>query len=584
MARIVPLLTLAVIGSVSVPGVASDLAPVERTGQTKCYSTSVEIPCVGTGQDGESQKGRPFPLPRFTDMGDGTIRDNLSGLKWLKEANCLSLPATDGFGRSDWLGALSAANNLGHGTCGLSDGSIPGDWRLPNTKELESLLHFAFSQPALSDAVGSGQWSQGDPFNDVILDQPYWTSTTYKPDPSLAIDIHLGRDGTQAMSNKTSLRYVWPVTGHDDDEKPVFPAQIEKTGQSICYSLSAEIPCSGTGQDGELQRGIPFPVPRFSILRDGFDPTGVVRDNMTGLEWLRFAGCSDLPGTTEGTTDWWGALSAVKSLEDGICGLTDGSNPGDWRLPNVREFQSIIHLGLDSPAIANSDESGPFAEGNPFLGIGGLGYWTSTTNSFIFSAAFAAQLGSDGAVISKSKVDSLRVWPVKGQSVEAWIFASGFESGNLVGWTETSLPVPDCEQIAVTDLGDSGTFDWRATISNGLDSEIVILRTKFTWVPDESPHRVDYFALDVNGTTHDYYGGNDYGPITEVIRYPVTSGYSVNADIRPNDLYTSWFAHMLGGYKQPGVHELCFDFIVRDLPFPEAHWLCADRCTQYVQP
>ena len=33
--------------------------------------------------------------PRFTDMGDGTIRDNVSGLIWLKDASCDNLPHTD---------------------------------------------------------------------------------------------------------------------------------------------------------------------------------------------------------------------------------------------------------------------------------------------------------------------------------------------------------------------------------------------------------------------------------------------------------------------------------------------------------
>ena len=52
-----------------------------KTGQTKCYETiGVEIPCAGTGQDGEIQAGVTWPEPRFTDHGDGTVTDNLTGL------------------------------------------------------------------------------------------------------------------------------------------------------------------------------------------------------------------------------------------------------------------------------------------------------------------------------------------------------------------------------------------------------------------------------------------------------------------------------------------------------------------------
>lgn len=57
-----------------------------QTGQKTCYDTSGNvIPCTGTGQDGEIQAGVPWPSPRFTDNGNGTVTDKLTGLMWLKE-------------------------------------------------------------------------------------------------------------------------------------------------------------------------------------------------------------------------------------------------------------------------------------------------------------------------------------------------------------------------------------------------------------------------------------------------------------------------------------------------------------------
>ena len=47
---------------------------------------------------------------------------------------------------------------LKSGQCGLTDGSVAGNWRLPNVKELQSLIDFAYSKPALSNAVGTGQF------------------------------------------------------------------------------------------------------------------------------------------------------------------------------------------------------------------------------------------------------------------------------------------------------------------------------------------------------------------------------------------------------------------------------------------
>ena len=53
-------------------------ALVPQTGQTDYYAA---------GDDGALQKGVPWPTPRFTDNGNGTVTDNLTHLIWLKNAN-----------------------------------------------------------------------------------------------------------------------------------------------------------------------------------------------------------------------------------------------------------------------------------------------------------------------------------------------------------------------------------------------------------------------------------------------------------------------------------------------------------------
>src|SRR3990170_852984 len=59
-----------------------------RTGQTTCYDTAgIVILCAGTGQDVEIQAGVPWPTPRFTDNGNSTVTDNLTGLMWTKDGN-----------------------------------------------------------------------------------------------------------------------------------------------------------------------------------------------------------------------------------------------------------------------------------------------------------------------------------------------------------------------------------------------------------------------------------------------------------------------------------------------------------------
>jgi hypothetical protein len=54
---------------------------VPQTGQAKCYfSDGTEIPCAGTGQDGELKPGQKLPAVRFIDNKDETMTDNMTML------------------------------------------------------------------------------------------------------------------------------------------------------------------------------------------------------------------------------------------------------------------------------------------------------------------------------------------------------------------------------------------------------------------------------------------------------------------------------------------------------------------------
>src|SRR5262249_5911841 len=148
---------------------------VVQTGQKACWDVNgASISCAGTGQDGESRAGIPWPTLRFTDNRDGTVMDNLTGLIWLKNA--------DHFGEVTWEQALVHARNLASGSSGLTDGSIPGQWRLPNIRELFSLIDYGSAAPIVP---------AGHPFTGV-KSAIYWTSTTLTAVPTLAWMMTLG--------------------------------------------------------------------------------------------------------------------------------------------------------------------------------------------------------------------------------------------------------------------------------------------------------------------------------------------------------------------------------------------------------
>ena len=164
-------------------------AGVPKTGQT--------TPSL-TGDDGDLQKGVAWPSPRFTDNGDGTVTDNLTGLIWLLNANCYSIRT--------WISALSDANNLKNGECGLSDGSAMGDWRLPNVREMQSLVDYGDVGVSAGLVLPSGH-----PFTGV-QSSFYWTSTTKADVSSLAWLVTLAY-GDLTFGTKADEDYVWPVRG-----------------------------------------------------------------------------------------------------------------------------------------------------------------------------------------------------------------------------------------------------------------------------------------------------------------------------------------------------------------------------------
>ena len=95
------------------------------------------------------------------------------------------------------------------------DGSSAGNWRLPEKSELQTLLDERYEHPALSNAAGTGQWREGDPFF-VVQSGPYWSATTYENYPDAAWLVRFSQGYmlyyvNESYARKTGTGYVWPV-------------------------------------------------------------------------------------------------------------------------------------------------------------------------------------------------------------------------------------------------------------------------------------------------------------------------------------------------------------------------------------
>jgi len=360
-----------------------------RTGQAACYNQAGQVvDCAGTGQDGEYQKGVPWPDPRFTDNGDGTITDNLSGLIWLQNTQCI--------GRKKWLDALDAVNALADESCGLTDGSVAGDWRMPNYLELISIANLG--------VANSIAWFTDFGFINLQA-YGYWSSTSSSQMYSSAFSYQF-RDRFGGISGKSSSYQTWPVKGVSTG-----PARIWRTGQTDCYDASSVVPCAGTGQDGEYQAGEPHPDTRFVDNTDG-----TVTDNLTGLIWLQNTDCF-------GLRVWEDALSDANSLANGACGLTDGSAAGDWRLPNTLEIVSLTDFS-QTPTMLTT--------GHPFTNVTFKMHWASTTWMALSNRGYHGGLNTWGiyGYSDKSSAESLIGWPVRGgyvNNLPESVFEDGFE-------------------------------------------------------------------------------------------------------------------------------------------------------------
>ncbi len=149
-------------------------------------------------------EGAADPGPHFTDNGDGTATDNWSGLIWLKNPT--------GLGKKTRPNALKDCETLSNGVRGLSDGSSPGDWRLPTIKEFKGLFDTGDYNPVLP---------HDNPFT-AARSGCFWIHPTDENNPNHGMYKYLGEGGAGLAGinlcyNKyheegPSARFhVWPV-------------------------------------------------------------------------------------------------------------------------------------------------------------------------------------------------------------------------------------------------------------------------------------------------------------------------------------------------------------------------------------
>jgi hypothetical protein len=282
---------------------------------------------ISTPNPGDAFYGQdanyPGTSPSYTDNGDGTVTDNVTGLMWQKSMGS-QITFPDALIKADTM-------TLGGYT----------DWRVPTIKELYSLILFTGKEGTANDSSGYIKYIDTQYFiqpfgntaiGDRLIDAQTWSCTQYR-------GLTMGGDST-----------VFGVNFIDGRIKG-YPKYVPMTTNlKVAYF--------------RMVRG----NPQYGLNNFTDNGDGTISDAATGLMWQQ----SD----DSTARDWENALSYAENL--------DFAGYNDWRLPNAKELQSIVDY-TRCPQITSSPAINPLflcTEINDPNGNAGQYpyYWSSTTH------------------------------------------------------------------------------------------------------------------------------------------------------------------------------------------------------------
>jgi hypothetical protein len=301
------------------------------TGQSLCFDDKSEKTCpsIGEAYYGQDAQYSSNP-PSYTDNGNGTVTDNVTGLTWSQatDSNKVSLVEAE---------AIAAKMTLG----GHSD------WRVPDIKEMYSLIDF-------DGYTGFGGSNDKSSVPDNFV-------------PFIDTDYFEFKTGDSSAGE----RYI--------------DAQWLTTSKYVSTTMNGSLTLFGVNfADGRI-KGYGYSNPsrpshekkfyaryvrgNTDYSKNDFVDNGneTITDRATDLVWMK----SD----SQTSMDWPSSLDYCENL--GHAGTTD------WRLPNAKELQYIVDY-TRSPATTSSAAIDPIFDTTSIIDEKGETnypfFWTSTTH------------------------------------------------------------------------------------------------------------------------------------------------------------------------------------------------------------
>jgi hypothetical protein len=306
--------------------------PIVSTNQTVCYNNSsvISAPASGSafyGQDAQYSRNEP----NYVDNGDGTVTDMVTGLMWSQSSDMDGDGDIDAADKKTYSQALAGAENF--------DLAGYDDWRLPTIKEQYSLILFSGVDPSGYEGTSTDglvpfintdffDFAYGDTdAGERIIDSQFATTSMYV-DGQLLFGVNFADGRIKGYGLQMPF---------GPSEKTFFVMYVR----------------------GNTEYGI-------NAFVDNGDST--ILDNATGLMWMK--------NDSKTRMTWEDALSHAETLEY--------AGHYDWRLPDVKELQSIVDY-TRSPGTTNSAAIDPLFNCTQITNEAGEVdypfYWSGTTHS-----------------------------------------------------------------------------------------------------------------------------------------------------------------------------------------------------------
>jgi uncharacterized repeat protein (TIGR01451 family) len=319
--------------------------PVVDTGQDTCYGNGPEMACPAEGAIFYGQDAQyTGNAPSYTDNGDGTVTDDVTGIMWQQS------PDTDGDGDIDADDKFIQADAVGY--CEALTLAGYDDWQLPDIKTLYALIDFRGTDPMGDDTSNLIPFIDTDVFDfaygdrdagERVIDAQFASSTLY---------VATTMNGAETMFgvNLADGRIKgYGLLGRGGDEKTFYV---------LCARDLADYGVNDFVDNGD----------------------GTVTDRATGLMWTQ-----DDNGAG---VNWGDALAYVDAKN-----AESYRGYSDWRLPNAKELQSIVDY-TRAPDVTNSAAIDPVFNVSTITNLAGEldypFYWTGTTHRRVDGSGVAA--------------------------------------------------------------------------------------------------------------------------------------------------------------------------------------------------